>query len=146
MAFLRPYSVCFLCVLLSSCGEETDPNRKPTFPVTGKVTVDGAAPSSPVKVECHNINGMDKEKPTFSRSMTEDGGAFSLSTYVTGDGVPEGEYVLTFEWVEWNAFSNSYGGHDKLNGRYKDPKTSKVQLKVDGSGSVDLGTIALTNK
>jgi hypothetical protein len=146
MILLRRFSLSLLCAVLCSCGEEKDPNRKATFPVTGKLTVDGAAPSSPVKIECHDVKGMDKENPTFSRAMTAGEGAFFLSTYVTADGVPEGDYVLTFEWVEWNAFSNNYGGPDKLNGRYKDPKTSKVALKVDGSGPVDLGTIELKTK
>lgn len=146
MTVLRRLSVCLLSAVLCSCGEKTDPNLKPTFPVTGKVTVDGAAPSSPIKIECHDVKGMDKTDPSFTKGMTEDGGVFSLSTYVTGDGAPEGDYVLTFEWVEWNAFSNSYSGPDKLNGRYNDSKTSKVTLKVDGSGAMDLGTIALTTK
>lgn len=146
MILLRRFSLCGLFLLLSSCGEETDPNRKTTFPVTGRVTVDGVAPSSPLTITCHDLDGIDQTNPTFSKCHTGEDGAFSMNTYETGDGVPEGKYALTFEWGQWNGISNSYGGPDKLKKRYDDPKTSKVQFEVDGSGPVDLGTIALTTK
>lgn len=54
--------------------------------------------------------------------------------------------ALTFLWGKWNPISNSYGGKDQLNDRYSKPEESKIQFEVDGSGPVDLGTIALTTK
>ena len=132
--------------MLSSCGKEKDPNRKATSPVTGKITVDGSAPATPLTILCHDLNGMDAANPTSPSGMTQEGGVFSLNTYETGDGVPVGKYALTFEWGQWNPVSNSFGGPDKLKDRYSDPKTSQVQFEVDGSGPVDLGTIELTTK
>ena len=133
-------------LVLSSCGSKTDPNRKATSPVTGNLTVDGKEPGSPIKIMCHNLEGMDKKNPTISWSLTDKSGNFSLNTYESGDGVPVGKYALTFLWGKWNPLSNSYGGKDQLKDRYSEPDESQIQFEVDGSGPVDLGTIALTTK
>jgi hypothetical protein len=134
------------CGLLPGCGDD-GPLRKETFPVSGQVVIDGQPPSSPVQIMCHPVGGMDQQQRTISQSVTGDEGRFSISTYETGDGAPAGEYVLTFEWGQMNLFSMQYGGPDKLNGRYADPKTSQIKFSVtpDG-GPVDLGRIELKTK
>jgi hypothetical protein len=86
-------------IAAASCSKE-QPYRKPTFPVRGRVTVDGAAPGAPIQVECHNVQGMDSQHPTISQTDTKPDGSFEIATYESGDGVPEGEYVLTFAWQE----------------------------------------------
>ena len=67
---------------------------------------------------------------------------FQISTYETGDGVPEGEYRLTFQAGQMNLVSRSYTG-DLLNGRYSDPQKSEFTLTVAGTDPIDLGTIDL---
>ncbi|HID74375.1 MAG TPA: hypothetical protein EYP56_00055 [Planctomycetaceae bacterium] len=134
-----------LCgLLLCGCGEEGKP-RKKTYPVTGEVYVDGK-PASQLAVRCVSVQGIDKENPTTSSAFTDENGKFEISTYETADGVPEGEYILTFEWGQWNLVSGQYGGPDKLKGRYKDPKKSTVRFKVEGGKPVDLGRIELSTK
>lgn len=140
---------CFLmisAVCLSSCGDGIDHGSKAVFPVTGTITVDGKTPGSALQIVVHEKGGIDKEDPSVSSGNTEPDGTFALSTYVTGDGVPQGEYALTFTWKEFNLLSATYSGKDKLNDRYSNPDTSEVKFTVDGSGPVDLGTIALTTK
>lgn len=132
------------CVLAASCSR-TDPNRKQTFPVTGEVYVDGK-PARALAVTCHDVKGLDTKNPTLSSAHTQEDGKFAISTYQQSDGVPEGEYVLTFLWGQMNTFSNTYGGPDKLNGRYKDPKESKVRAKVEKGKPTDMGRIDLTTK
>ena len=67
-------------------------------------------------------------------------GTFSLSTYVDGDGVPYGEYVLEFTWME-QCFS---GEKDRLCGAYSDPEKTFIRITVDRNrGDLDLGTIRL---
>src|SRR5437762_1672215 len=89
-----------LCVC--SCGSQQEvANRKPTFQVTGKVVVDGS-PAEDLQVTCHNVDGIDTQNPTSSATDTGKDGAFSISTYAGGDGVPEGDYVLTFFWGKTN--------------------------------------------
>lgn len=135
----------FALALIVGCGGEA-PFRKTTSPVKGKITVDGAAPGSEVQVQCHPVGGMDQVHPTISQTATDADGNFSVATYVADDGVPAGDYVLTFSWQEFNMFSREYSGPDKLNGRYSDPKTSEVKLTVKSGEPLDMGVIALRTK
>jgi hypothetical protein len=130
---------------LCSCGAKQDANRKPTFPVTGQLLVDGN-PAEDVQITCHAVGGVDKENPTSSRTDTGEHGVFKFSTYAGGDGVPEGDYVLTFFWGQTNVFTREYVGPDKLNDRYRDPKKSEVSFTVKKGAPTDLGTIELTSK
>jgi len=112
--------------------------------VTGKVTVDGQAPLAAVQIEAHNVAGMDAQMPTLSQCETNPDGTFEITTYVTGDGIPAGDYLLTFSCSEFNAMARSYGP-DKLNKRYSNPKTSEIKFTIKDK-SVDLGEIKLTTK
>ncbi|MBX3442088.1 MAG: hypothetical protein KF774_06755 [Planctomyces sp.] len=148
MTFRHPLVVLALAlplVVASSCTKE-QPFRKPTTKVVGKVTVDGAAPDPAVQVECVAVGGMDASHPTFSRSDTREDGSFEISTYETGDGVPPGEYVLTFLQQPFNVMSRNYGA-DKFKGRYADAKKSEHKFTVaEGDPPVDLGTFDLKSK
>ncbi|MGE5191197.1 MAG: hypothetical protein ACM3U2_01765, partial [Deltaproteobacteria bacterium] len=127
----------------SGCGESSS-NRTPTYPVVGAVLVDGQ-PVEMLAVRCVRLSEADKEHPTESQCFTAADGTFEISTYEAGDGVPEGEYVLTFQWGEWNLFSRTYDG-DKLDGRYSDPAKSATKFEVVAGEPTDLGTIELTTK
>lgn len=133
-----------LFVLFCSCSEQGE-NRKETFPLTGEVYVDGS-PAARLQVTCHDVNGLDKEQPTMSSAFTNEEGKFEISTYASADGVPEGEYVLTFVWGKMNMVSMSYGGPDQLDGRYDDPESSEHPATVEKGKPTDLGRIELTTK
>ena len=146
----RKRRVAFLVtmLLLSACGSESgDRKEKETFPLTGEVYVDGE-PVENLEVRCHDQKGLDKNNPTSSGSYTDAEGKFEISTYKSGDGVPEGEYALTFTWREMILMGgNRDGVPDKLNGRYSDPATSTVKVSVKkGQPADDLGRIDLTTK
>lgn len=131
-----------LAFLMNICGcSKPGPYRKETFPVKGRVLVDGQ-PVQNLAVICVLLSEADKEHPTESQCFTAKDGSFQIGTYESKDGVPEGEYVLIFKWGEWNVFSRSYDG-DKLNGRYTDPKNSAVKFTVE-DGPTELGEIKLT--
>ncbi len=138
---------CVLLIGLAAIGacSRGDPSRKPTFPVQGEVYVDGQ-PAGQLAVTCHNVQGMDTKNPTTTAAFTDEAGKFRLSTYLSGDGVPEGEYVLTFLWGRHNLISMTYGGPDKLKNRYDDPKKSKVRFTIEKGKPLDLGKIELTTK
>lgn len=127
---------------LAACAPQGPP-RKATFPVSGVVVVDGQEASG-VTVTAHDTKGMDPQMPTYSSATTDESGKFSFSTYAGGDGVPEGDYVLTFSWGEFNPVSRAMQG-DKLKGRYSDKDKSTFKLKVEG-GKVDLGRIELSTQ
>lgn len=142
MAWLAVPAV--LCFLFCSCGGG-DASRKETFPVSGEILVDGQ-PAAELAVRCVDVSGIDKEDPTFSQAFTDEEGKFQIATYEAADGVPEGEYVLMFMWGKWNRISGNYGGPDKLNNRYMDPRKSQHRFKVEKGEPTDLGKIELTTK
>ena len=132
------------CLALCSCGEQ-ESFRKETFPLTGEVYVDDK-PAGQVQVTCHNVAGIDAEHPTFSRAITDEEGKFSISTYESADGLPEGEYVLTFMWGKIDLLKGGYSGPDKLGERYQDPKTSKFRVTVEPGKETEVQRIELTAK
>ncbi len=137
---------CILVLSISyGCSKPPRGDRKETVQVTGRVSVDGEVPSSAIKVTCHDKDGLDTSQPSYSWSMTGEDGEFALSTYETGDGVPPGNYALTFMWGKMNAVSMSYGGPDQLKGKYDELSESPVDFEVTAdSEPIDLGTIELT--
>ncbi len=139
--------VLMVCLVCGACGEKD--TRKPTFPVAGTITVDGK-PAEGLKITATDVKGVDSEAPTISAAVTDATGHFELNTYEKGDGVPEGEYTLTFEWGKLDPMSHSYTG-DSLKGKYTDPKKSEVKFKagpdeLKDKDKIDLGTIALKTK
>jgi hypothetical protein len=134
-----------LSVLMAAGCKEDNGSRKETFPVTGVVLVDGQ-PASQVQVTLHDVKGMDAAQPTLTSGFTNDDGTFSLTTYEFGDGVPAGEYKVTFLWGQLNMVSMQYGGPDKLNDRYNNPDKTPFQVKVEKGKPADMGKIELTTK
>lgn len=134
-------------VLLAGCSRKPAHYRKPTSKVTGKLVIDGDEPGSEVKIECIPVAQADSDPAHFSMSttMTQPDGSFEISTYQSGDGVPDGEYVLVIMWGAMNVMSRTYGGPDKLKGKYSDPKKSEIKFTVEGA-PVDLGDIELSTK
>lgn len=135
-------------VWLAGCGEVRHPDRKPTTRVYGVLTVDGAPPSDPVQILCHLRSPADPSHTTVSAAQTGPEGRFEFSTYESGDGVPAGDYALTFEWRQLNALSMTYSGPDKLNQRYQnaDRSATRFTVREGDTAPIDLGTIALTTQ
>jgi hypothetical protein len=70
--------------------------RRPTHPVTCRVTLDGQ-PLSQAYVVFQAVQTKEPGAPR-ADGFTGADGAVSLSTYAANDGVPFGEYVVTVEW------------------------------------------------
>ncbi|MBM3999403.1 MAG: carboxypeptidase regulatory-like domain-containing protein [Planctomycetes bacterium] len=136
-----------LVILAAACcacsGDKS--NRKETYPLTGTVLVDGQ-PAADLKVVLVDDKGVDAANPTVSLAYTDASGKFAVSTYDQGDGVPPGDYTLTFEWGQLNMLSMEYGGPDKLKGKYSDPKTSTIKVKVESGKPTDMGNVQLSTK
>ncbi|MBM3969270.1 MAG: hypothetical protein FJ302_05340 [Planctomycetes bacterium] len=137
----------FLYLSGGGCGSQAPlgPPRKPTVAVQGIVHVDGK-PVEMLEISCHDATRLDLAESLVVTSYTDSEGKFSLSTYEPGDGVHEGDYVLTFLAGEFNIVSRNYGGPDKLNNRYRAPKESTVKFTAKKGMPVDLGTTQLTTK
>lgn len=116
-----------------------------TFPITGKLTIDGN-PVGNVAVKANPVGKELSAANVSSSTFTDAEGNFEISTYESGDGVPEGDYTLTFMWGSRSLMTGRYEGPDKLNERYLDPEASEFKVSVKPGEEIDLGTIELTTK
>jgi hypothetical protein len=126
---------------LCSCRAK-GPARQKTYPVIGKVTVDGKGVAH-VKVMAKAKEAGDPKFPILPQAITKDDGSFELFSYEPGDGIPSGEYALTFTWQDLDGLR--YAGPDKLKKRYAEPAKSMFKVTVE-KGPKDLGTIDLKTK
>ena len=140
----RLFPAAILLAIAVGCSPQGPP-RTPTYPVTGQVFVDGQ-PAADLAVFFTNTNGVDKKEPTYSTANTDADGKFKVSTYETGDGIPEGTYSVTFMWGQMNLMTMSYGGPDKLDGRYNDPATSQFKVTVKRGERAEMGKLSLSTK
>lgn len=137
------FFVCLMCLLVG-CAKKY-PDEKAVYPITGVVTVDGV-PQEGLQFKLHDEAGPDPAKPTFPSGFSGADGKLSISTYADGDGASAGTYKVTILWQEFNPLSMSFGGPDKLNGRYGDAATAEIKWTITESKMNDMGTIALTTK
>ncbi|MEI8016966.1 MAG: hypothetical protein WCH39_02145 [Schlesneria sp.] len=114
--------------------------REKTFPVTGVVEVDGEATEG-IEVSCHPEPGSSAIKYPVT-TFTDANGAFSVGTYQSGDGLPEGKYTLAFKWEVPGPGTPI----NKLSRAYADPAKSTHKVTVEKGEKNDLGTIELSTK
>jgi hypothetical protein len=115
-----------LAVLLAGCGKK---GWLETYPVKGTVLVDGK-PAKDVMLTFHPKEQMG-DRPYIPSGRTNDNGEFNVSTFVTDDGAPAGEYDVTIVWpVRFNPMSTLWEG-DKLNGRYSNKANTTLRVTVE---------------
>jgi len=117
-----------LLAVLALTGCSKASNRLPVFPVRGKVLV-GGEPATEAFVAFHPAP--DNPAPAWIVGQVDAEGNFALSTYVSGDGAPEGDYTVTITWMKRGGPLNEFIGPDRLKGAYADPKTSKLRFHVE---------------
>jgi hypothetical protein len=125
-------AVCGAALLLSSCSKE---KRLTVYPAHGQVFDKNHKPAAGAMVVLTLVGESDpddKHKP--SAKVGEDG-SFALTTYLEGDGAPEGEYVATIIWPSEGKGGGGFGpqkqGPDQLQGRYAKAKDSKLHFKIE---------------
>jgi hypothetical protein len=136
------------CTGLFGCSSKSGPVRLKTTPVKGVVHVDGK-PAELLRVEFHpesKIEGLDHVPAT----VTNAEGHFAVSTYASGDGLPEGTYYLVFKWERMGARANEKKRPDRLNGAYADtytdPTKSEFKATITKGEAKDLGTYELSTQ
>ncbi|MGE0374655.1 MAG: hypothetical protein AB7I48_20870 [Planctomycetaceae bacterium] len=119
-----------------------------TVRVTGRVLVDGKTIELPkqVLILAHPLEGESPTSAELGANVNPDG-SFVFSTYEAGDGLPVGDYKLTFQLGQINLLRGRLEGDD-FKGKYSDPETSEHPLNVSetDSGPIDMGTIELSVK
>jgi hypothetical protein len=114
-------------VLLAGCAKKDD-GRLGSYPVRGKVTVDGE-PTKGVYV----FLVPEKQPAThgiYPNAITDEHGVFWVSTYDSEDGAPLGEYTVTAKWPKGEGLMVNSDSPDRLDNRYTDPKTSTIKITV----------------
>jgi len=121
-------------LLLPAC---SNTSRQPVYPVRGQVLLEGR-PAAQAVVTFHPA-GAGAELPRPS-AKTDDEGRFTLTTYESGDGAPEGKYAVTVTWFRSSTGKPSEGDESMRNWlppRYASPASSKLEATVS-AGDNDL--------
>jgi hypothetical protein len=126
----------------------------------GKVLVDGQAPKDErgkrlfvVLIPADHLDQATDKKAQPIHTSVGRNGNFEFMTYLTGDGVPVGKYVVTFAQFGKiatgrggmqpgaNTAGSMYGGADDLKGLYSDPdknaKDDKFVVDIAAPGRSD---------
>ncbi len=140
------FKTCFLAaiastsLLVAGCGR-AGPPRVETNPTKGSITYLGQ-PIGGAFLALHPKVGGASDVPTATAVVQSDG-TFAVTTYDTGDGVPEGDYVVTVQWRKTTKAGGDYvPGPNLLPAKYSRPESSDVVVHVV-SGSNQLLPIAL---
>jgi hypothetical protein len=113
--------------------------RVTVFPLAGTVMVDGQPPSntSTVLVMLSDASKPDipRTRRRFARCETD--GTFAFTTYLRGDGVAQGHYVVTFVQIKANK-ALDFAGPDEFGNLYSDPRRSEFKIEHKPPGRKDL--------
>jgi hypothetical protein len=121
--------IAFLPAL--GCGDNAPPPGPQAYPVHGTVIYKGK-PAVGFRVALHATG--QRPGPQFDPSAaTDDKGEFRLRSYRDGDGAPEGDYSVTFEWPK--AVPGPDPGDapqyiDQLAGKLNRVETSRFKVKI----------------
>jgi hypothetical protein len=109
---------------LASCGK---PDFHKVYPVKGKILVDGL-PAAECLIYLNRTFDDDHPRRVTPYALTDADGEFQITSYVKGDGAPEGEYVVTVEWRERSGLlKNNFEGIDRLGGAYAKAEGNKAR-------------------
>ena len=124
-SLMRVLLILPLALASVSCGKS---DRKPVFPVSGQILMDGK-PLAYAYVVFHpqGVTGADDVRP---RAHADAKGSFRLSTYDTADGAPVGEYRITVEKYKPPKESDKGLPVNLLPARYAKPDTSNLTARI----------------
>ena len=115
-------------------------SRMDVSPLAGKVTIDGKPPqlSGRQKIIVTLYEAANKMQGPLERPFVEcnAGGEFAFRTYGDRDGVPPGNYVLTFTQLV-DRGKRGYLGPDGLKNLYNDPDKSEFSIAHGKKGRTD---------
>jgi hypothetical protein len=132
-------SAAIVSLALVGCAE-AEPDRTPVFPAKGTITFKGQ-PISGALVALHPKTPI--EGTPNPRANVDKDGVFTISTYVTADGAPEGDYTLTVVWhkpVKQGA--DVISGPNVIPAKYANANTSDLTVSIK-PGENGLPAIAL---
>jgi hypothetical protein len=141
-----------LICCVPSCGGAKPPVKQvvkvAVTAVEGNVTVDGKPEAGVIAVAAPlgEIEGKDAINP---RAKTDEDGHYVFGTYTANDGLPPGEYAITFVWPPTAMRRGSRMDDvkfDQLNGKYASVEQSPLKFKLEPDTPLELKTIDLKTK
>lgn len=95
------------------------------FPVSGRILVNGQ-PADDCLIYLHRTFDDDHPRRVMPYAVSNAAGEYKITSYITDDGAPQGEYIVTIEWRERSGvMNNNYEGIDRLDGAYAKPEITK---------------------
>jgi hypothetical protein len=122
--------IAWIAVAFPGCGNGE--RRVPTYKASGQLLAgDGKAVASALIV-LHPVDATNKApKP---RATTDAEGRFQLTTYDTGDGAPDGEFIVTVE--QWLRDDPNEAPTNHLHSDLGKPDSSGIRLTIAKSENV----------
>lgn len=118
------FGASLLSLAFVACGTigcaEAKPERTPVFPAKGTLTLKNQ-PAHGAIISFHPKNPLPAGVPSPKANVGKDG-SFAVTTYDSGDGAPEGEYVAT---IIWNKLIKT-GDESKIGPNVIPPKYSRT--------------------
>jgi hypothetical protein len=152
--FLYRGCVAVIFCGIAACSSQSQyPKIKkvPLVSVQGTVSVDGS-PQAGIKVKCIPLGEFEpKEYVKSLLGVTNEDGEFKLGTYEPGDGLPLGDYALTFVWepiqIGPRIGANKKGAaEDLLHGRYATMENAPIKINVEPNQPLTLEPFDLKTK
>lgn len=132
--FTLPRVLCLASlVACGGCGAAKSTNV-PTFPVKAEISYKGKAmPGALVTLHPQEA----REDVPAPRAAIGTDGQLIVSTYNSGDGAPEGKYVVTVQWYKLVKQGPDFvPGPNVLPAKYASPKSSKIEVVVTAGENV----------
>ena len=107
---------------LAACGGS---DFHKVYPVKGTILVNGR-PANDCLIYLNRTFDDNHPRRVTPYALTGENGEFQITSYITNDGAPEGEYVVTIEWRERSGvLNNNFEGIDRLDGAYAKVESTK---------------------
>jgi hypothetical protein len=124
---LPVHAAVVMAALATGCG--TRQAGKTTYPVSGILLDAARRPAAGATVILQPVTKDDRDPARPTATVGADG-SFRLTTYRTGDGAAEGEYVVTVVWPEPRKSPLDPPGRDRLGGKWMKPGPSSPRVRI----------------
>ncbi len=124
-----------VAAVLLGCEDRFD--HEPVYPVSGALFL-GDKPATGAMVTFHPADQINNYRAQRAIATVEPDGTFAMTTFFPGDGVPPGDYVVTFNWPGElpPGASPTDVPPDLFGGRYSNPAKPFTRVTVQESDNV----------
>lgn len=135
------------CLVIGCGGDSSFKPSIPVYPAKGKLEYQGK-PLAGVTLIFHPVDENQKIKP---QATTDAEGNFAATTFQTGDGAPEGEFIITLlvrsgesdsTREDAEAEGRTMPAKIKFPAKYQNPNTSSLRIKA-GKAQPNLGILEI---